>query len=1087
MLSEAGLRIGQEIVKYAARAWVGHRTTVEVRNAELIDLVAVGVVDQFHRRKLARQWEEIGDQVAQRLLPVLEREAKLPDAECRAALGAVVETLIEADLSDYALFDADVDPMTLARSIRRRMSQAPRRAGLSEAGELLYRRVLDESCVCIVSVVQQLPAFEPRALTELLRRVSDAADQIGRVLERLPRATLDAPRGTDHDAEFTHRYLAYLSETLDVLELYGVDVHRFRPRTSVSLAYLSLSVTGSRRDVPPGRRGGEWDIPSERGLRVEEALGEGKRTLLRGDAGSGKTTLLQWIAINAARHGFTGSLARCNGAIPFVVWLRGHADGELPWPEDMVAAGAGPFAAQMPPGWAHRQFSSGAALLLVDGVDELTSRRRAAVRRWLSRLVAAFPEIEIVITSRPAAAEARWLDGQGFQSLLLEPMTPADVDAFCRRWHDAVRETARNGAELPCTIAELTEYEASLAQQLDSRRHLRALATNPLMCAMLCALNLDRRKYLPADRMQLYAAALEMLIERRDAERAVPTDPALEVASKVALLQYLAWWLTQCGRAELGIEDAVQRVDYALTRMPNLDLDAKSAVRYLVERSGVLRQPRLGRVDFVHRTFQEYLAAKQAAEEHLIDVLIRNAHLDQWRETVVMAAGHATARLRDELLTGMLDRADEEPRRARRLRLISASCLDTAHTVSPEVAARTTAALNALLPPRRKQEARSLALVGERLLRHLPRRLDDLSESAAAACVHAATLISGPEALSTLARYASDPREQVQLELAQAWKYFNPEEFAKKVLAHAPLRYGSITVERSEHLPHLGKLRALRATKLDLRVDRTEDLGALSEVPNLTELRIYPEGPALDLSPLRRYPNLEYLQIVNSPCRGLDVLGELRHLVGLHIRLSRQVSDLEFASNLAQVEHFFFGDCRNIRDVSPLNGLPAASVKLWGCEALNDLSGWTGSSRLTTLGIHAAPLYGGAGALETLISGLEFLTLSACPTVTDLNPLRGTRISTLWLAHCPVTDLAPLGEANELRDLAIDWTEVTDISPVVGLPRLRRIDMRGLSPDLDLRPLQDRPRSPKLEIWLSPGQRARGLGGLGEGVRIKRV
>ena len=58
-----------------------------------------------------------------------------------------------------------------------------------------------------------------------------------------------------------------------------------------------------------------------------------------------------------------------------------------------------------------------------------------------------------------------------------------------------------------------------------------------------------------------------------------------------------------------------------------------------MERSGLLREPAAGRVDFVHRTFQEYLAAKAAVDNDEIGLLVTNAHDDQWREVVVMAAG----------------------------------------------------------------------------------------------------------------------------------------------------------------------------------------------------------------------------------------------------------------------------------------------------------------------------------------------------------------------------------------------------------------------------------------------------------------
>jgi hypothetical protein len=90
-----------------------------------------------------------------------------------------------------------------------------------------------------------------------------------------------------------------------------------------------------------------------------------------------------------------------------------------------------------------------------------------------------------------------------------------------------------------------------------------------------------------------------------------------------------------------------------------------------LQRSGVIREPVPGRIDFVHRTVQEYLAAKQAADLGDMDLLVRNAHHDEWRETIVMAAGHANEPLRRELINGILGRAQAEPKRARRLKLLA--------------------------------------------------------------------------------------------------------------------------------------------------------------------------------------------------------------------------------------------------------------------------------------------------------------------------------------------------------------------------------------------------------------------------------
>ena len=152
--------------------------------------------------------------------------------------------------------------------------------------------------------------------------------------------------------------------------------------------------------------------------------------------------------------------------------------------------------------------------------------------------------------------------------------------------------------------------------------------------------------------MGLYGAALELLLEQRDVERDIPAHSgvALEREQKTRLLQELAWQLTVFGRTEMATTTAVRRVAEKITTMPRVAAGPAEVLNYLLQRSGVIREPVPGRIDFIHRTFQEYLTARQAADNADIEPLIARAHLDQWRETIIMAAGHANSPLRRDLL-----------------------------------------------------------------------------------------------------------------------------------------------------------------------------------------------------------------------------------------------------------------------------------------------------------------------------------------------------------------------------------------------------------------------------------------------------
>jgi hypothetical protein len=64
-----------------------------------------------------------------------------------------------------------------------------------------------------------------------------------------------------------------------------------------------------------------------------------------------------------------------------------------------------------------------------------------------------------------------------------------------------------------------------------------------------------------------------------------------------------------CLATETARVTAVARIADKITGMPQVTASAEEVYSLLLHRSGLIREPAEGRVDFVHRTFQEYLTA----------------------------------------------------------------------------------------------------------------------------------------------------------------------------------------------------------------------------------------------------------------------------------------------------------------------------------------------------------------------------------------------------------------------------------------------------------------------------------------------
>jgi hypothetical protein len=217
-------------------------------------------------------------------------------------------------------------------------------------------------------------------------------------------------------------------------------------------------------------------------------------------------------------------------------------------------------------------------------------------------------------------------------------------------------------------------------------------------------------------------------------------------------------------------------------------------------------------MDFVHRTFQDYLGAKAAVEGLDFDFLLANAHLDQWEDVIRMAVAHARPMERNRLLTGLIRRESASPRDANRLCLLAAACLEHAIELDPAVHAEVEKRTETLIPPRSADQARALIEIGPVVLDLLPGPSEelltpgpldtggDLTEAAAARqekrdrirrltdeayfTVFTAARIGTDAAITVLAQYRELQDLQIRTELAQAWSRFDTDTYGEEVIAH---------------------------------------------------------------------------------------------------------------------------------------------------------------------------------------------------------------------------------------------------------------------------------------------------------------
>ncbi|MCB2261746.1 MAG: leucine-rich repeat domain-containing protein [Candidatus Thiosymbion ectosymbiont of Robbea hypermnestra] len=983
--------VGAAVAKATLKLWLKD-PELAAGAGELSGFLIKKIPDLLRRNDTQTLFDQkIRDLAGDSIHKVLRQAAgDIPEERLGLIANAAGETLARTPIDARILVAHNLDDDALVEYFLSQTGAAggnPALAGrdpdnrlFTAAEQEIYRRILSHASQLIVDMASRFPRFEERVTAELLQRIGNMAQQ---VIEGINRVVLDQADAFEAD------YRNACVRRYDQLELFGVDLHGTNKRYNLSIAYVTLMVERSHSHAGSGQS--RDSIPADRALAAHSRL------FIRGPAGSGKTTLLQWFAVFAAARRLEGDLAPFNECVPFLIKLRHFSETPLPAPEEFPHQALRAPGDRTPANWVHDRLMSGQALVLVDGLDEASERQRQEVRAWLRDLIGAFPKARYLVTSRPHAAEEGWLDADAFVDAEFQDMARSDIHAFIAHWHQAVAHGLRDAEEKAKVLALTDSLKAKLGQSAAIHR----LATNPLLCALLCALHRQRVKNLPSDRIQLYGSCIDMFF-RRDEEREIAATDylALSDRQKESLLQDLAWWMIRNGKTTATPEEAGNRFERAYQRLrgdkpPGTGEDV---MRLFLHRIGIIRELVHQKIGFPHHTFQEYLAAKGAIEEDDLDLLVQQAQDIQWREVVILATGLLPPRRAESLLQGLLDRGDRDPKHRHALYLVAVAGLevlvatqDAASRIEQEIGER----IEQILPPRNPTDARELAAAGDLAVPHLtdPR---SMQVDQAAASVRTLALIGTEQAYDALGRYLDDERAGVQRQIVAAYE-----------VAHDPNAYFKATFARMTKIdfssvPHLSDIRMLGTCvdlqSLNLRGTQVSNLSALGACAKLQSL--YLGGTQVsDLSALGACANLQSLDLSETQVSDLSALGACAKLQSLNLQWT-QVSDLSPLSACAKLQSLDLSGTQ-VKDVSALG----ACAKL---QSL-DLSG-TQVKDVSALGACAE--------LQSLdLSGTQVKDVSALVAC--------AKLQSLDLSGTQVSDLKALDACSNLQSLNLKGTRVT--------------------------------------------------------------
>ncbi len=285
--------------------------------------------------------------------------------------------------------------------------------------------------------------------------------------------------------------------------------------------------------------------------------------------------------------------------------------------------------------WLVRRLARGECMLLLDALDEVAdpqAQRRVVAE--INRLRAAYGEGNQIIVTCRIAGFPRTLNG--YLQLEVQALTEKQITRFVHNWFAGTTDPLERERRID-----------GLLQGLGRSPGMRLLASNPLLLSLIVLLY-ERNWRLPERRVELYEEAVDLLITDWDNLRQIDRQPRLLPEQKQQILTQLAACFHAAHVRVVEYEPLREYLTAVLPGCGGYLPEPDAVLDELMVHTGLLRRKSRSSYDFVHLTFQEFLAARAYQAQGGGARLLDKAGDAWWREVIRLYTGlerNATALL----------------------------------------------------------------------------------------------------------------------------------------------------------------------------------------------------------------------------------------------------------------------------------------------------------------------------------------------------------------------------------------------------------------------------------------------------------
>jgi formylglycine-generating enzyme required for sulfatase activity len=468
--------------------------------------------------------------------------------------------------------------------------------------------------------------------------------------------------------------LAKKGEALPVqlLEVY-IPLETANPFYKAEMERLSKDRDKELRSEWRDELGEETELKEPATIDLEALLARVNCILLRGKAGMGKTILIKHLA-NTITEGSCQSILR--DYLPVMVFLK---DLWLVYSEEMKKSRRNitfePLLKdylekiKCPLDWSviSNYLQHNRALFMFDGLDEIPE----GIRDALIELIATFhfenKGNRFLITGRPHGIAGKALEQFGNYLREIEYLDDAKVNDFIRKWFRAVSGKATGLADMSAE---------DMISDIKSHEHVSVFTQNPLLLTAVCVLYLAGGR-IPEQRADLYDRIVENLLWRRFHDPVEP-EKVNEVREYLMLLSF------EMQKKNLKTFDVGDGLD-VLKKISIQRGDEQANVyqrrihhlfNEIEPNCGLLNRLSGGEIEFIHLTFQEFMAAKHIVYMEIdYNEFLEN---DWWEETMLLYTGLLSLEMKkrsNDVVEAILNTKHEDEKIKRRLWLLGSKAL----------------------------------------------------------------------------------------------------------------------------------------------------------------------------------------------------------------------------------------------------------------------------------------------------------------------------------------------------------------------------------------------------------------------------